>query len=347
MKKAALSGLSTFSMIEAYIPSIKSGDDILVKVSTVGICGSDIHYFQSGRIGNQIINYPFTPGHEFTGTIAEIGPTVQELKPGDRVAIDPAISCGHCDQCRANRSHTCRNLQFIGNPVELEGCLQEYIVVPAKCCFKLPEYISSNDGVIIEPLTIALHALDFMTKGGDIAVLGCGPIGLSTLYALKAGSESRHILMTDKIESRLEFAKSKGADWTGNPLGIDLVTEVKKMLPLGVDTVFECCGKPEAIYQAMEILKPGGQLIVIGIPEEDEIAVDFHTLRRKEITINNVRRQNGKFNKAIELMKSEKIDFKGLITHSFNIEQTQTAFETVASYSDGVIKAIIQLDVNP
>lgn len=347
MKKAALSSLTTFSMIEADIPNIESGNDVLLKVSTAGICGSDIHYFQSGRIGNQIINYPFTPGHEFTGTIADIGSTVKELKPGDRVAIDPAISCGHCDQCRANRSHTCRNLKFIGNPAELEGCLQEYIVLPAKCCFKLPESISLKDGVVIEPLTIALHALDFMTKGGDIAVLGCGPIGLSTLYALKARTENRNILMTDKIEARLEFAKSKGADWTGNPSQNDIVNEVSKILPLGVDTVFECCGEEDAIYQACEMLKPGGQLIIIGIPEQDTIALDFHTLRRKEITINNVRRQNDKFKEAIKTMRSEQIDLNGFITHSFSIEQTQSAFETVATYSDGVLKAIIQIDVNP
>ena len=344
MKKIVLSNLRKFSIIEEPKPQISSDYDVLIKISAVGICGSDIHYFKTGRIGDQIISYPFIPGHECTGIVKETGAKVSKISAGDRIAIDPAISCGTCDQCRGGRNHTCRNLKFLGNPAELDGCLQEYIILQEDCCFRLSETISLTDSIIIEPLTIALHAVGFNIGKENIAVLGCGPIGLCTLFALKYHLPDSNIFMTDKVDARLSFALAKGANWTGNPLKVDVFEEIVKKNPQGMDSVFECCGQQEAITQAIDLLKPGGQLIVVGIPEEDIISFDAHKMRRKELSIHNVRRQNNKYNDALEILDKKRININGFVSHKFKIGQIQKAFDLVEAYRDGVIKAVIEFD---
>jgi L-iditol 2-dehydrogenase len=308
------------------------------------ICGSDIHYFKTGHIGDQIIKFPFTLGHECTGVVEETGSEVKKIRPGDRIAIDPAISCGSCDQCKHGRSHTCRNLKFLGNPAEFEGSLQEYIVLPEQCCFNISDNLSLSNGIIIEPLTIAMQAVSYNMGKKNIAVLGCGPIGLSTLMVLKYQFPDSTIFATDKIDERLSFARFRSAFWTGNPLKSKVVDEILGENPLGMDTVFECCGQHEAMTQAIDLLKPGGQLIIVGIPEEDNISFDVHKLRRKEISIHNVRRQNEKYNEALGILDKEGIDISGFISHKFKPNQIQEAFELVEAYGDGVIKAIIEFD---
>ncbi len=344
MKKIILESLGKFSIVDTEVPQITSDNDVLIKIAYVGICGSDIHYFKTGQIGDQVIQYPFTPGHECSGIIEKTGKNVTGLTRGDRVAVEPAISCRSCDQCVAGRFHTCRNLQFLGNPLELEGALQEYIVLPQECCFKLPATVSLADGIIIEPLTIGLHALRFMEYHKHIAVLGHGPIGICTVSAIKYLFADSQIYVTDKIDPRLKFAIDRGVSWTGNPLKQNVVAGILEMCPGGVDTVIECCGQQEAIDQAIELLKPGGRLIMIGIPETESISFDPHSIRRKEIHICNVRRQNNKFIEAIDMLEKRAFDVNGFITHTYNIEQIQTAYKLVESYNDGIIKALVTFD---
>jgi L-iditol 2-dehydrogenase len=342
MKKIVLSDLRSLSIIEKPKPKISSDFDVLIRISSVGICGSDIHYFSTGRIGDQLVEYPHTLGHECTGVVEETGAKVSKIRVGDRIAIEPAVSCGTCDQCLCGRKHTCRNIKFLGNPNELEGAFQEYLILPEECCFKLPDTITLLDGVCIEPLTIALHAVGFNKGMENIAILGSGPIGICTFFALKHQLPDSNIFVTDKIDGRLSFIHARGASWTGNPLKVDVVAEILKENPGGIDTVFECCGQQEAITQAIDVLKPGGQLIVVGIPEEDNILIDVHKMRKKEISIHNVRRQNNRYHAAIEMLAKKQIDLNGFFSHQFYIGQIQKAFELVESYSDGVIKAVIE-----
>jgi len=346
MKKIILKSLSNFSIVDTKKPQISSDFDVLIKIAFVGICGSDIHYFKTGCIGDQIIYYPFTPGHECTGIVEKTGGKVTKIRTGDRVTIDPAISCGTCDQCRDGRNHTCRSLKFLGTPTELDGALQEYIVIPEDCCFKLPDTVSLSDGITIEPLTIALQAVGFNKSKENIAVLGSGPIGICTLFALKYQLPDSNIFMTDKIDSRLSFAFERGANWTGNPLKTDIIEEILEICPGGMETVIECCGQQEAITQAVELLRPGGQLIVVGIPEEDYISFDAHKMRRKEINLQNVRRQNNKYIDALKMLHKKRIEINGFISHNFKIDQIQEAFDLVESYSDNVIKAVIDFDLS-
>jgi L-iditol 2-dehydrogenase len=344
MKKVILSELRKFEIVEVEKPKISSNKDVLIKIASVGICGSDVHYFKTGRIGDQIVKFPFTLGHECSGIIEEIGEKVQHVAVGDRIAIDPALPCGTCDQCQIGRRHTCRNLKFLGNPLELEGAFQEYIVLPEMCCFKLPSTVSLENGLTIEPLTIALHAVNFNKGYDNIAILGFGPIGFCTFLALKYQNPNSNIIVTDKIDQRVSLSFEAGAQWTGNPLKSNIVKEILKGYPQGLDTVFECCGQQEAINQAIHLLKPGGQLIVIGIPEEDMIEYDAHNMRRKEICVQNVRRQNEKVEEAIKLLGNGQIKMDGFITHEFTIDDIQEGFELVENYADSVMKAIVNFN---
>jgi len=345
MNSLVLTDIRKFELREKPKPNIKKTDDVLLKIHNVGICGSDIHYYKSGKIGDQIIEFPFTIGHEASAIVETVGARVKNVKPGDRVAIEPAVSCGKCDQCLSGRRHTCRNLKFLGCPGELEGCLSEYIVMPEENCYKIHSSMNFVQGALVEPLSIGVYSASFLenAKEKTIGILGSGPIGLSVLLASRL-SGVKKIFMTDKIEDRLIAAQRAGADWIGNPDLIDIAEEIKRIEPEQLDAVFECCGEQDALNQAIDLLKPGGKLIIVGIPEPNEIFFNINKIRRKEITIQNVRRQNNCVQKAIDLIARGKINADFMATHNFKLKDAPLAFEFVENYRDGVIKAMIDFD---
>lgn len=341
MKAALLTELRKIELDQVATPQIRHPEEVLLKTEVVGVCGSDVHYYTTGRIGDQIVSYPYRVGHEFAAQVLETGKSVQTLRPGDRVAVDPAMPCGHCQECRSGRAHTCYNLRFLGCPGQASGCLSEYIVMPAECCFPIPEGMSLEEAAIVEPLSIGIYAvrLSGAARGKRAAILGCGPIGLSVLLPL-LDQQAESVFVTDKIDRRLEMARKGGAHWTGNPLQQDVVQEILEREPGGLDLVFECCGQQEALDQGIELLKPGGKLMIIGIPETDRVSFDVDGMRRKEIAIQNVRRQNDCMQTAIDFIAARN-DVQFMITHRFNLEQCAEAFELVANYRDGVMKAMI------
>jgi L-iditol 2-dehydrogenase len=345
MNSMVLTGIRKFEFREKPKPNIKKPSDVLLKIRNVGICGSDIHYYSSGRIGDQIIKFPFTIGHEASAIVESVGSRVTRVKPNDRVAIEPALSCGKCDQCKNGRRHTCRDLKFLGCPGELEGCLSEYIVMPQENCYKIGSSMSFIKGALVEPLSIGVYSASFLekAKGKTIGILGSGPIGLSVLLASRLKGVKK-VFMTDKIEDRLITARRAGADWIGNPDLIDIVEKIKNLEPNQLDAVFECAGDEEALDQAVDLLKPGGKLIIVGIPEQNEISFNINKIRRKEISIQNVRRQNNCLQKAIDLISNGKINVDFMATHNFKLKDAPLAFEIVEGYRDAVIKAMINFD---
>jgi len=344
MKAMVLTGIRQIEIIEKPVPQIKSPDEVLVKVTSVGVCGSDVHYYTQGRIGSQIVKYPFTIGHEGAGIIEEVGADVKSLKPGNRVAIEPAMPCYECDQCKEGRFHTCRNLKFLGCPGQAEGCFSEYIVMPAKSCLKIPENISLDQAALSEPLAIGMYAVHLAksVKGKKIGILGSGPIGISVMLAANANGCEK-IYMTDKLDSRLNLAKQMGASWTGNVDNSDIIDDIRKMEPKNLDLIFECCGQQEAVDQAVNLLCPGGTLLIVGIPRFGRWSFDVDDLRRKEIAIQNVRRQNEMTEKTIKSISDGVIIPDKMQTHNFDFSEIKEAFDLVDGYRDGVMKAMIHI----
>lgn len=337
-----LTGIRSMEMIKVPDPVLHHSDDVRIKMKVVGVCGSDIHYYLNGRIGSQIVEYPFTVGHEGAGEVVETGPGVTRVKRGDIIAIEPAMPCMSCDQCLGGRQHTCRNLRFLGCPGQAEGCLSEYIVMPESSCFPVPEGMSPDEAAISEPLAIGVYAVR-QTSGinnASIGILGFGPIGMSVLLAAVARG-SGPLFVTDRIPERVAMASSCGAAWSGNPDREDITGVIRNLEPLGLDVVFECCGKQEAVDQAVELVKPGGEIMIIGIPEFDRWSFDADKIRRKEIRLSNIRRQNHALDATLELIAGRSVNVTPMITHRFPFDKTREAFEIVAGYRDGVMKAMI------
>ena len=344
MRCAQLTGIRSVGVRNVPAPELKHPHDVLLRICVVGVCGSDVHYYASGRIGSLQVEYPFAVGHEAAAVVEAVGSAVTRVEAGDRVAVEPAISCHQCDQCRAGRPHTCRNLLFLGCPGQMQGCLGDYFVMPEECCFPVPSTLSMEDAALVEPLAIGVYAVrrSIAMQGAHVGILGAGPIGLSVMLpALAEGAAA--VYVTDRIDARCEKAAAHGAAYAGNPDRTDIVAAILERAPEHLDVVFECCGQQEALDQAVALLKPGGKLMVIGIPTVARYSFPADVARRKELCLQHVRRQNDSVQAAIDLIVSGRIKPGFMVTHRFELDQTQAAFDLVDRYADGVVKAMIQV----
>jgi len=342
MKAAFITGVRAIEIRETPKPKISRDDEVLVRSKAVGVCGSDLHYYLSDCVGADKVSYPFIPGHECAGVVEAVGKAVARVRPGDTVVVEPAVSCGTCDQCRTGRPHTCRKLLFLGHYGELTGGMAEFVLAPERNCIPLPAKMTAVQGALAEPLSIAIYAagLAGSVRGKTAGVLGAGPIGLGVMMARKAEGGGA-VYATEKVEARLRAAVKAGADWTGNPDREDIVAEILARESLGLDIVFECCGEQAALDQAVALLKPGGTLVAVGIPIEPRVSFDSSKTRRREIRVQNVRRQNKCLEKAVGMIHAGRVKVDFLATHFFKLEEAREAYETAAARRDGVIKAIV------
>ncbi len=348
MKVAHFTGPKKLEIVDLPMPRLNKPDAVLLRIDRVGICGSDVHYYVNGRIGDQVLAYPATLGHECAGTVIEAGAEVEHPRPGDRVAVDPAMVCGTCDQCRVGRTNTCRNLQFMGCPGQALGAVAEYRVVPAANCIAIPGTMTLDEAALVEPLSVGLYAvrLGEVAPAARIAVLGAGPIGLSVLLCAKAVAPCT-VYVTELLNERLEVARRCGADWTGNAGHGEAASAILHQEPLGLDIVFECSGDLLCVDEAQRLLAPGGVLMLVGIPPTDRVIIDIHRMRRQELIFKNVRRQKGCVAPVIEMIGAGRLDPRPLLTHRFPLERISEAFDLVAGYRDGVIKAVIDVSSAP
>lgn len=345
MKQVILSGIRKMQLTNAGTPEIKSEDEVKIRLSAIGVCGSDIHYYSEGKIGSQVVDYPFVVGHECSGVVEETGASVKNVKPGDLVVIDPAVHCGTCDQCLAGRPHTCRNNKFLGCPGQIEGCLSEFIVMPSFTCFPVTGKMDPVQAALIEPFSIGVYAVKLAgiaDKNTSAVIFGAGPIGLSILLKLLA-DEISNVGMIEPLEYRLNKSAEIGTRYIIDPSKQDVEKEVQKQEALLVDVAFEASGEQDAVDNALKVLKPGGKLVLVGIPPSAAYTFNMDLMRRKEITVINVRRQNHCVEEAIDLVVNGKADVKKMVTHHFSLDDTPTAFDIVEGYKDGVIKAMIDL----
>lgn len=345
MKAAVLTGPGAVEIRDVPKPAITAPEDVLLRTSVAGLCGSDLHYFVADEVGSERIPYPVIVGHECSAVVEAVGSGVKRVKPGDRVAVEPSISCGTCDLCKTGKPNLCRRIKFLGHPGEKDGCLAEYFTMPQENGFVLPEGMSMTEAMLAEPLSIALHALQLAggIPGRSIGVLGSGPIGLSVILAAKAAGVP-DIVATDIVDARVKAALRAGAGMSGNPARSDVVKDILALHPLGLDAVFECSGDQEALDQAVEIVKPGGRILQIGIPMAERIDYPASKMRRKEIAVLHVRRQNRCLERALLLVSMKHIRVDWLATHAFPLDRTGEAFALAASRADGALKTTIVFD---
>jgi L-iditol 2-dehydrogenase len=343
MKSACLTGLGKLELLEIPTPKIEAPDDVLVRVKSCGICGSDIHYYREGRIGDARCKYPHFMGHEPSGVV-EAAPKDSPFKAGDRVAIEPGHPCGECEWCKAELFNLCPKVRFLASP-GMPGAFQEHLVVKASQLFKIPDSISFDEAAVLEPLGVAYHIIAELAElqfGETIAVFGAGPIGLLTLaFAKYSGASAAYI--TDPLDYRLEFAEAyAGADGTIDPSSFDVADSIMELTNgRGVDVAVDAAGTQQSIDHAMACAAIGGRTLLAGIPEVDIIEYDPHIIRRKELRIFNVRRSNKALEQCIPLIEEACMDLKPYTTHTFKLDQVAEAFDTVANHKDGVIKAMI------
>jgi len=347
MKAAVLYGIKDVRTEDRPLPEPGPGE-ALVKVTAVGVCGSDVHYYIDGRIGDQIVTKPQTVGHEVAGRVERLGPDTEcDLAPGDLVAIEPGVSCGECEHCREGKPNTCPNVVFYGTP-PVDGAYQEYLAHPVEYLFKCPEGVSDEAAAMTEPLGIGLHAehIGGIGPGDSVAVLGSGTIGLCTMMAARTAGAAR-ILVTDLLENRLELARKLGATDTfvaeagSSAKGTEWAKEVTG--GRGVDVVFECAGEVETMRQALDVARIGGRAVLVGITTEDDVPLQIHIARRKELEMFNVRRARFTIPRSLELISQGRIDVESLVTHRFGLDELAKALDLVHQKADGVIKAMITM----
>ncbi len=322
--------------------------ELLLQVASVGVCGSDVHYFSEGRIGSQVVDAPIVMGHEFSAWVAALGEGVTGLPPGQLVSVDPAISCGRCELCQQGHPNLCPQVRFCGTP-PVDGVFAEYAVMPAENCFPLPPGFSAHQGALLEPLGVAIHSVDLahLKAGQTAAVLGAGPIGLLTAAVARAAGASA-VYMTELLAHRRAFAVDYAADVTLDPREVDVAGEILRLTAgRGVDVAFECAGSAETPEQAAAITRPGGKLILCGIPAEDRIILGASTVRRRGLTIKLVRRMKHTYPRAIRLVQSGAVEVASLATHSFPLERLADAMNLVAAYGDGVLRAMVDVASTP
>jgi 2-desacetyl-2-hydroxyethyl bacteriochlorophyllide A dehydrogenase len=334
MKTIIYNGPHDLKYTDAPKPKIKA-DEVLMRIKSVGICGTDLHIYNGGMN----LPTPLTMGHEFSGIIAEIGAQVKNLKIGDRVVGEHVISCGVCDYCLGGRPNLCSNSRVIG--LHLPGALAEYLAIPASLVYKIPKSLSFDEAALIEPLSIAYYAVNKAgcLLGKKVAVIGQGPIGLLVSQVLKATGAD--VIGVDIFDHRLEFSKKKGwIDKAINSKKQSVVKEINKIIPGGVDVVFETVGQEATAELSLEIARRTGEVFILGVFEFAS-KVNLMNIVKKELGVYGSWTCAFAFAPAIELLALKKINLAGLITHRYPASRGIKAFAEAAGYNDKRIKSII------
>jgi len=310
-------------------------DECLLRITAVGICGSDVHWYEEAGIGDAHLKRPLVLGHEFAGII-DSGD-----QQGLKAAVDPAIACRQCRYCAEGNPNLCNNLRFAGHD-EVDGALREKLCWPNLLVHALPDEFSAVDGVMLEPLGVALHALSLghVLPGMAVGIFGCGPIGLLLVQLARAAGAAK-IIATDRLANRLDAARTFGAT---SAILAGGGRETEEVLAAthddGVDIAFEAAGDNEAVATAIRSTRPGRQVILIGIPDDDRTVFPASVARRKGLTLKLVRRMKHTYPRAIQMVQSGAVDVRSLVTHRFPLSEYKAAFET-AKKREG-LKVVIE-----
>lgn len=343
MKVAVMNGVGKMGFVEREIPQ-PADNEVLVKLEYVGICGSDMHYYETGRIGDYVVEPPFVLGHEPGGVVVEVGKNVTHLKVGDRVALEPGKTCGHCEYCREGKYNLCPDVVFFATP-PVDGVFQEYVAHEAALCFKLPENVDTLEGALIEPLAVGFHAAN---QGGAHArqtavVFGAGCIGLVSMMALKAEGVSR-VYVVDIMQKRLDKAMELGATGVINSMKTDVQEEIGRLTEgKGVDLVIETAGMEVTTRQAIHITKKGATIVLVGYSKTGEMTLPLSLALDKELTFKTVFRYRHIYPMAIEAVASGKVNLKGIVSNIFNFDDIQAAMDKSVSDKANIVKSVVKI----
>lgn len=343
MKTAVMLGIGEMGFEERDIPQVKD-DEVLVKLEYVGICGSDLHYYETGAIGDYVVEPPFVLGHEPGGTVVEVGKNVTHLKAGDRVALEPGKTCGHCEFCKTGRYNLCPDVVFFATP-PVDGVFQEYVAHEADLCFKLPNNVSTLEGALIEPLAVGFHAAiqGDAHLGQKAVVMGAGCIGLVSMMALKARGVSE-VYVVDIMEKRLKKALELGADGVINGAEENVEEKICQITDgRGVDLVIETAGTEITTRQAISIAKKGSNIVLVGYSKSGEMTLPMSLVLDKELTFKTVFRYRHIYPMAIEAVSQEKVNLKGIVTDIFDLDDAQKAMDYSVNNKADIVKAVIRI----
>ncbi len=341
MKAAVMHNTREIKIEEYPVPQI-GPDEVLIKVMAVGICGSDLHYYSHGRIGKYVVDKPFILGHECAGDIAAIGSNVQRFQVGDRVAVEPGVTCGRCDACKEGRYNLCPDVEFLATP-PFDGAFVQYIKIREDFVFAIPDELSYEEAALVEPFSVGIHAANRtgLQPGSTVAIMGMGPVGLMAVAAAKAYGAAT-IIVTDLEPLRLEAAKQMGATHIINIREQDPLEEIKRITSgKGVDVAWETAGNPKALQSALGSLRRGGKLAIVGLPAQDEIPLNVPFIADNEVDIYGIFRYANTYPKGISFLSSGIVDANKLITDKFALEQTQEAMERALNQKSECLKIIV------
>lgn len=342
MKVAVMDDIRKISMIQRDIP-IPRETEVLIKLEYVGICGSDLHYYETGAIGDYVVEPPFVLGHEPAGTVVEVGAQVKHLAVGDKVTLEPGKTCGNCDFCKKGKYNLCPDVQFFATP-PIDGVFQEYVAHEASLCFKLPDTVDTLAGALVEPLSVGFHAA-FQGQaqiGQSVLVTGAGSIGLVTILALKAMGINQ-IYVLDILDKRLQKASEIGATEVINGKESDAVELINCLTNNhGVDLVIDTTGSEFVATQGIRLLKKGGHIVLVGYSPTGTMNLPINLMLDKEISLKTIFRYRHIYPIAIEALASGNIDVKQIITSMFDFDDVQNALDSAADNKAELIKAVVK-----
>ncbi|MFD2831166.1 NAD(P)-dependent alcohol dehydrogenase [Corticicoccus populi] len=332
--------ISEVSVEDREVPSI-SAEEVLIEVKAVGVCGSDVHYYNHGRIGRRVVKYPHVQGHECAGVVIDIGEDVKNLKPGDRVVVEPGIACGECDFCKKGKYNLCDEMVFISTPPH-QGAFAKYISHKSSFVHKIPDELDFTTASLAEPLAVGIHVMNRAEVKPDdtIVIVGMGPVGLLMVIAARAYG-IKNILVFDVEDFRLKIAESLGAARTFNAKDGSVKEQITSTGFESANIFIDTSGNNRVIYDSVNVIKKGGKVVLVGFPSNEETTFDFISLLQKEIDIISIYRYRNVFPSAVKILTEYSNIARAIITHKFDLENIKDAMEQSFTSPNETGKVII------
>ena len=341
MRTAVLVEPTAFELTDRPRPE-PAPDEVLVAVRDVGICGSDVHYYEHGRIGDYVVENPLVLGHESAGEVVAVGDAVTHLAAGDRVALEPGVPCRRCAHCKRGDYHLCEEVTFMATPPH-DGAFTEYVSWPADFAYRLPGSVSTTEGALCEPLSVGIHAVrrGDVETGDTVVVTGAGPIGLLVMEAARAAGAT-DVVLTDVVPEKLAFAAERGADLTVDVSETDLEAAVDDYTDgVGADVVVEASGAAPSIESTFDVVRRGGSVVLVGLASEATIPIDVFDIIDNELDVHGSFRYKNTYDAAVDLLADGVVDVEGIVDFEAPLSDIDAAFQR--SMEADVVKGIIKV----